>query len=214
MDAGEAAEQILEVQEGGGEGNGGDEKFRSRTALLIAFMAMLLAITSLGGGNAAEDIMNNNIHASDTWAFYQAKNLRQTSYRLAADDLEAEIQMQQNSISPEARQLVEKKIQQYRDTAARYESEPSKEEPNNPLKGEGKEQLTARAKDFEKNRDRAQAQDPNFDFAEALFQIAIVLASVAILANSRMILKVSIVAGALATVLMLNGYFLFFTLPF
>jgi hypothetical protein len=40
-----------------------------------------------------------------------------------------------------------------------------------------------------------------------------VLASVAILADSRMIFKVSIVVGILATFLMLNGYFLFFDLP-
>lgn len=209
----EPAEQIIEAR-GAKDGQTEDEKFNSRAAIVIALMAMMLAITSLGGGNAAEDIMNHNIHASDTWAFYQAKNLRQTTYRLAADDLETELQMRGDSLPPEARQSVERRIQQYRDTAARYESEPSKEEPNNPLKGEGKEQLTARAKDFEKQRDRAQAQDPNFDFAEALFQIAIVLASVAILANSRMILKVSIVVGAVATLLMVNGYLLFFELPF
>jgi hypothetical protein len=44
---------------------------------------------------------------------------------------------------------------------------------------------------------------------EAAEQIAIVLASVAILAGSRMILRVSLAAGAAATLLMLNGYFLF-----
>jgi hypothetical protein len=73
--------------------------------------------------------------------------------------------------------------------------------------------LTARAKHFEAERDRAQRQDPNFDFAEALFQIAIVLASVAILAHSRMTLVVSLISGAAAAALMLNGYFLFVALP-
>ena len=68
----EAAEQIAEARESA------DESFKNRAALSIAFMAMLLAITSLGGGNAAEDMANNNIHASDTWAFYQAKSIRQT----------------------------------------------------------------------------------------------------------------------------------------
>jgi hypothetical protein len=56
-------------------------------------------------------------------------------------------------------------------------------------------------------------QDTNFDLAEALFQIGIVLASVAILSYSPMILKLALGLGALATVLMLNGFFLFFTLP-
>jgi hypothetical protein len=209
MEASDAAEHIVEV----GEGRA-DDKFRSRVALTIAFMAMLLAITSLGGGNAAEDIMNNNIQASDTWAFYQAKSIRQTSNRLAAEQLEADLLLHQNSLSPEARQEVQRKIDKFKETADRYENEPDPKDPNNPLKGEGRKQLSARAADFEGQRDHAQRQDPNFDFAEALFQIAIVLASVAILAMSRLIFKVSLAVGALAFVLMLNGYFLFFTLPF
>ncbi len=69
--------------------------------------------------------------------------------------------------------------------------------------------MTARARDYEAKRDAAQKQDPNFDFAEALFQIAIVLASVSILANSRRLLLVAVGVGAAATLLMLNGYFLF-----
>jgi len=214
MEAGDVAEQILELKEGEGGKQAEDEKFRSRVALMIAFMAMLLAITSLGGGNAAEDIMNHNIHASDTWAFYQAKNIRQTSYRIAADTLENQLLMQDATLTPEARQKVQAKVDQFKATAARYESEPDPAAPNDPLKGEGKKELSARAQDFSAQRDRAQLQDPNFDFAEALFQIAIVLASVAILATSRLIMKVSITVGIVATVLMLNGYFLFFNLPF
>jgi hypothetical protein len=207
----EPAEQIAEARERS-DGTGAD--LNSRAAIIIAVMAMLLAITSLGGGNAAEDIMNYNIRASDTWAFYQAKNIRQTTYRLAADDLESEMEAQPASLTPEARQSIERRVQQYRETAARYEDEPDPGDPANPLRGEGKKQLTARARDFEAQRDRAQAQDPNFDFAEALFQIAIVLASVAILAASRRILWASVGVGVLAAVLMLNGYFLFFELPF
>ncbi|MCA1629122.1 MAG: DUF4337 domain-containing protein [Acidobacteria bacterium] len=210
MEASDAADHIAEV----GEAGAANERFRSRVALLIAFMAMLLAITSLGGGNVAEDMFNNNIQASDTWSFYQAKNIRQTGYRLAADELESELAMHGDSLKPEVRQGIEEKIKTYRETAARYESEPDKNEPDNPLKGEGKKELSARAQDFAAQRERAQRQDPNFDFAEALFQIAIVLASVAILANSRAVVTGAVAAGAVASVLMLNGFFLFVKLPF
>ena len=199
MDASEAAEQIADA------GERADEKFKGRAALSIAFMAMLLAITSLGGGNAAEDMANNNIHASDTWAFYQAKSIRQTSLRTAADSFEAELRANPD-MPADARDFIQKKIDDYRSTADRYEDEPDREDPGDPLKGEGRKQLTARAKDFEAQRETAQKQDPNFDFAEALFQIAIVLASVAILAGSRLVLRLSLLMGAAATLLMLNGY--------
>src|SRR4028119_1498066 len=118
MEAGDVAEQIMEVKEGGG-GHVEEEKFRSHVALMIAFMAMLLAITSLGGGNAAEDIMNHNIHASDTWAFYQAKNIRQTSYRIAAETLEGELQLHNATLTPETRDSLQHKIEQFKQTAAR-----------------------------------------------------------------------------------------------
>jgi hypothetical protein len=205
MEANDAAEQILELNEEGGGEKSAEDKFRSRTALVIAFMAMLLAVTSLGGGNAAEDIMNYNIQASDTWAFYQAKSIRQTSIQLAADALDLQLQSS-ISLAPEARANIQKKLDDYRMTIARYESEPDK--------GEGKKELAQKAKSFEEQRNRAMLQDPNFDFAEALFQIAIVLASVAILASSRILQRISLVVGLLATILMINGYFLFFPLPF
>lgn len=201
MEASDAAEQIVETKE-----NGAD-KFKSRAAMVIGFMAMLLAITSLGGGNVLEDMIAHNIHASDTWAFYQAKTIRQTSLRVAADALEAELKINPN-MATDARQVLEAKINEYRKTAERYDDEPDKSDPTNPLKGEGRKQLTARARDFEAQREIAQKKDPNFDFAEALFQIAIVLASVAILATSRRILVFALVAGLAATLLMLNGYFL------
>ena len=198
----EAAEQIAEARASA------DESFKNRAALIIAFMAMLLAITSLGGGNAAEDVANHNIHASDTWAFYQAKSIRQTTMRVSADELEAQLRASPG-MPQEARDFIQSKVDEYRRTADRYESEPDKDDPDNPLKGEGRKQLTARAKDYEARRETAQLQDPNFDFAEALFQIAIVLASVSILAHSRKLLVVAVLVGVLATFLTLNGYFLF-----
>ena len=73
--------------------------------------------------------------------------------------------------------------------------------------------LLAKAKEWEVLRDHAEAQDPNFQFAAALFQIAIVLGSVAIVAASRALLGLSAVLAAIATTLTVNGYFLLVHLP-
>ncbi|MCC2668176.1 MAG: hypothetical protein K0Q72_647 [Armatimonadetes bacterium] len=205
MEAADAAEQIREQL--GGEHTEA-ERFRARAALLIAVLAMLLAVTSLGGGNVTEDMLTANIQTSDAWAFYQAKNVRQTVNELAADQLELEL-LRTPEMPAKARQGYEARIREYRGRVARYESEPDPEAPDDPTRGDGKKQLSARAKTLEQQRERAQKQDPNFDFAEALFQIAIVLGSVAILATSRPVLALSLAMGAVATVLMLNGYFLF-----
>lgn len=181
-----------------------DADFRKLTGIYLGIIAMLLAITSLGGANAIKVMLNANIEASDIFGFYQAKYARQTSYRLAADVLEA--QLAANPATPEAAKAkIEDHIKSWRATADRYESDPNKVE--------GKEQLLAAAKAWQTKRDRAAERDPNFDYAEALFQIAIVLGSVSIVAVSRPLVRLSGALAIAATLLMINGYFLLVRLP-
>jgi hypothetical protein len=191
----------------------GKSSFQRWTALLIAVIAVLLAINSLGGNNAAEDALNANILASDSWAFFQAKNVRQTVYRVAVDELTMRLESEGAAMTPEARQALQARIDAYQATVARYESEPDRDDPDDFLKGEGKRELSQRARYYEALRDEALARDNSFDIAEALFQIAIVLASVAILATSRPARALAILFALIAVGLMANGYLLLVELP-
>lgn len=211
MEATDAAELISEIREQRAE-HEADDKFRDRAALLIALLAMLLAVGSLGGGNVAEDMIHNNIKASDTWAFFQAKNVRQTQYRLAADEME--VQLADPGLAPEVRAALQQKVDAYRATVTRYDDEPDPAAPGDSLRGEGKKQLSAQARSYEQLRERAGAQDSNFDYSEVAFQLAIVLGSVAILALSRKVLYISIGLGVIGALLMINGFLLMFPLPF
>ena len=210
MDAADAAELIQELQEDRAEAEA-SEKFRNRAALLISILAMLLAIGSLGGGNATDDMVHGNIKASDTWAFYQAKNVRQTQYRLAADRLQLELA--DPGLTPEARAAAQQQLARYQETIKRYDDEPDPRAPQDSLRGEGKKQLSAQARSYERVRERAEAQDGNFDYSEVFLQLAIVLGSVAILATSRAVLTFSMVLGAIGTLLLINGFALLFPLP-
>jgi hypothetical protein len=161
-------------------------------AAYIAAVAVLLALAILGGSNATEDKANENIHASDTWAFYQAKTVRQAQLRLAVDALDLELQAHPDLPAP---------VQNaYRATIDRYESEPET--------GEGKTELLAQAKEHEAVRDRADRQGSWFDGAEAALQLAIVLASVTAIINGLALLLVSGVLAAAGAVATANGYFL------
>jgi Domain of unknown function (DUF4337) len=182
-----------------------DASFRKYTGIYLGIVAMLLAITALGGSNATKTMTNANIQASDIYGYYQAKDIRQAVYRLTAEQLEAEL-LAQPGMPDAAHSKIEDAIKRYRDRAERYESDPST--------GAGKQELLAKAKEWEARRDQAAERDPNFDFAEALFQIAIVLGSVSIVAASRSLVKLSGVLAIAGTLLMLNGYFLLVPLPF
>jgi uncharacterized protein DUF4337 len=181
-----------------------DASFRKFTGIYLGIVAMLLAITTLGGSNATKTMLNANIQASDTYAYYQSKDIRQTDYRLAADQLTARLAADP-AMPPAAKAQIADMIERWRAKAARYESDP--------IGGRGKKELLATAKTWETRRERAARQDPNFDFSEALFQIAIVLGSVAIVAASRPLRRLSAVLAFLAFLLMLNGYFLLLQLP-
>lgn len=212
MDATDAAELISEIREERAE-HEADDKFRDRAALLIAFLAMLLAIGSLGGGNVAEDMIHNNIKASDTWAFFQAKNVRQTQYRIAMDQMEAQLAADAG-LPPQVRADMQAAVEKYRAAIARYDDEPDPAAPGDSLRGEGKKQLSAQARSYEALRERAGAQDGNFDYSEVALQLAIVLGSVAILAVSRKVLMISMGLGVIGLLLMINGFLLMVPLPF
>ena len=210
MEAADAAELIGDVSEGEAA-HEAVNRFRSRAALLIAVIAAVLAVSGLGGGNATDAMIINTIRASDTWAFFQAKNVRQTAYEVAVDQLEQELASER---APAERAAIERRLAGYRAQIARYDSEPDPDAPNDPTAGEGKRQLSARARSYEAARDVAMARDDNFDWAEMLLQIALVLGSVAILAINRRILILSAVLGALGALLSLNGFLLLVALPF
>lgn len=210
MDSTDAADLIAELHEDRVE-HATDERFRSRAALLIAFLAAILAIGGLGGGNATDDLIGYNIRATDAWSFFQAKNARQTIYEVAIDEVEA--QMADPTTPAAARAALGERLAAYRARIERYESEPDAEAPNDPLRGEGKRQLMARAQSYEAARDTAAAQDNNFDLAEVALQLALVLGSVAILALNRMILILSVTLGVIGSLLTLNGFLLLVPLP-
>ncbi|HYC15204.1 MAG TPA: DUF4337 family protein, partial [Stellaceae bacterium] len=82
MEAHEAHELGDKIAESAEEHHSG-ERFRRGAAVALGVIAMLLAIASLFGEAAMKETINFNILVSDTYAFYQAKNERQTATRLA-----------------------------------------------------------------------------------------------------------------------------------
>jgi hypothetical protein len=77
-----------------------------------------------------------------------------------------------------------------------------------------KKEIEPKARALETERDRNQTKDPYFDYAEVLLQIAIVCASVSILAASRPMFWFSSVLAVLGALSALNGFLLVVRLPF
>src|ERR1700761_1620305 len=139
-------------------------------ALLIAIIALCLAFSETLGKGAQTETIAKNVEASNLWAFFQAKSIRRTTVQTAAEQAKLGLGP---AVDDATKAAVQKQIDDWQKTAARYRSEPET--------GEGTEQLAERAKHAEEERDLAAAKYHHFELASGAFQIGIVLASATII---------------------------------
>src|SRR3974390_2812530 len=146
------------------------EKSRA-VALIIAILALLLALAEAGAKNAQHLSTEKNIESSDLFNFYQAKRIRSTVVETAAEMLEA----QKTALTdPKAQEAFEKQIGEFKATVARFEKDPKNPE-------DSMDAIQDRAKEAAERRELANRRLGHYELGSGLTQIAIVLASAAII---------------------------------
>ena len=161
-----------------------EAEIKDKAGWVITVLAALLAINTLFGGSNSSKILNNTIDANNTWAFYQAKSIKQTLAEMALDDA--------------VRAKDTKKAETLRVKIDRYDNEPR----------EGKRDLMARARSLEAERAVAKNRSPWYTYAGSLLQIAIVLLTASILAVNRRMYHASIVVGAVGAIFLSQAVWL------
>lgn len=156
---------------------------RAKASMVINVFAFFLAVNTWYSGHLNTVMLNNTIVASDLWNFYQAKGIKQTQYEIAA--------------AHEADPVLKKK---YETTAGRYESDP--------VSGEGKRELMAKARTLEAERDLAKRRAPWIGYANTAYQLSIVLVSASILSLNIMMFWGSFVVAAVGLLLSAQGLLL------
>jgi hypothetical protein len=157
-----------------------------KIALLIAVIALFLALSETLGKGAQTEALSKNVEASNLWAFFQAKSIRRTVVQAVSDEARLSLALLGDDA---AKAALQKQIEDWQKTAARYRSEPET--------GEGTEQLAERAKHAEEERDVAMARYHHYEIASAAFQIGIVLASATIITG---MIALAWISGLLALV--------------
>ena len=173
-------EQLEHAEHAEHAGHGGNKKI----ALLISVLALFLAFSETLGKSAQTAAIADNIKASDTWNFFQAKTIRQTVLRTSADSFLTQAASVTND---EAKAAMTKQAETWRATAARYESDPKEKH--------GRKELRALAEKYEHDRDTSLARYHHYEFASAAFQIGIVLASAEVITGMVMLGWISGVLG-------------------
>ena len=75
---------------GGGHGAKPADNQNKKIALLIAVIALFLAFSETLGKSAQTAALSYNVEASNLWAFYQAKTIRQTTLQASTELLKFE----------------------------------------------------------------------------------------------------------------------------
>lgn len=152
------------------------DKVVAGTMAIIA--AILAAVSVLGQHYTTEKVLNQQL-ASDQWAYYQAKDIRRYVAQVTGDDL---VEMK----APPA------VIQKYAQDSKKYKSQ--------------SDSIQEKARDFEKERDKAGAQADRFHFGEVFLEVAIVFSSLAILVKRKPLFAAGVVSALVGIVISITAY--------
>jgi len=194
----EIHETIEKAQEGEHEPG-----FNRRIALVIAILALFLSFSETLGKSAQTEAISANVESSNLWAFFQAKTVRMTVVRTAAEEMKI---VAASASDPAVKTAMDQQIDAWQKTAARYDSEPETHE--------GRKELTERAKEAEEGRDLAMARYHHYELSSAAFQIGIVLASAAVITGMVALAWFAGALGVVGVVLLALGLFAPHAVPF
>ena len=189
----EASESAIEAK----------EKDRA-VALIIAILALLLALSEAGAKKAQHISTEKNIEASDLYNFYQAKRVRSTVVQTASETLEAQ---KTALVDAKAQDAFERQISDFKTIVARFEKDVKNPE-------DSLDSIQERAKAASEARELANRKLEHYEFGSGLTQIAIVLASAAIITGISALVWLSVGLGVIGALLVVLGFVAPTMLPF
>lgn len=158
------------------------------TTVILAVCATL-ATFKVGGYSTRSVLVQNQ--ASDQWAYFQAKSIKQSLAEMEQGELQRELARGDQRIAAET----QAGIQAVKARIAKYDQE--------------KARIQEDAKKFEKQRDDAQRHGRPFGLAVIFLQIAILLSSIAALLKQKPVWLIGVAVGVCGLVQFANGFLLF-----
>ena len=159
-------------------------------AILVAVFATFMALCNIKDGNIVQAMSQDQSKAVDQWSYYQAKGMKQN----LAESVLAQLQIRkaEPGLAPQTTALLDKEVAVYTASAQKYARE--------------KEEIKIAAEGAEKDYDRLNVHDDQFDMSEALLSIAIALLGVSALTRSRWLVGFAVLVAGFGIVLGLAGF--------
>lgn len=171
------------------------EPWLNYLALATVILAVCATLSTFKGGGFSTRSVLNQAHASDQWAFYQAKSIKGYLYELQKEKLELDLKLLGSKATPSLIAEYQKKIDGYAKNIKRYNDE--------------KAQIEKDARKFEAVKVDATVHAQTFGMAVIFLQIAILLSSIAALMKKKPVWILGLMTGAVGVFFFINGFFLF-----
>jgi DNA repair ATPase RecN len=165
-------------------------RLHSIIAILVALAATLMALDNIKDGNVTQAMAQAQTHAVDAWSYYQAKSTKQNLSEATLDELQ--VIRATTQAAPPALAELDKRIAAYQAQVVRYEKE--------------KAEVKAQAEGYQRDYDRLNLHDDQFDLSDAAFSVAIALLGVTALTRKRWLLGLAGVFLAVGVVFALAGF--------
>ena len=166
-------------------------RLNSAVATMVAVSATFMAICNIKDSNVVQAMTQAQAQTIDTWAYYQAKSTKQHVAEVALDQLTIQRETLRDA-SAEVRALLERKAAEYKANIERY--------------GREEEEIKARAEVLQREYDRLNVRDDQFDMAEATLSLAVALFGITALTQKRWLLGVAAAFMGVGFVLGLAGF--------
>lgn len=150
------------------------DPFDKIVAGTTAIIAALLAIVSVAGQHFNTEELLLQGKASDTWAYYQAKDIRRFTAEATRDMV--------SELKPAAAST-----QTYAQAARKYRSDAEK--------------IQEQARDYERERDLSGSKANRFHFGEIFLEVGIVFSSLSILTKTRFLFFAGAISAAAGIVI-------------
>jgi uncharacterized protein YsxB (DUF464 family) len=164
-------------------------------ALTTVVFAVCATLSTLKGGGFSTLSVMSQSQASDQWAYYQAKSIKEYVYELQKEKFEMDLKAMKAGTSRSLAAEYEKRIESYSQKIKKYEDE--------------KAEIMKKAEALEAKRADAQRHSGAFGMAAMFLQIAILLSSIAALMKQKYFWYLGMASGAFGLVYFFNGFFLF-----
>jgi hypothetical protein len=165
-------------------------RLHSHIAILVAGAATFMALCNVKDGNIVQAMAQDQAKAVDAWAYYQAKGMKLNLAESMMDQLT--LQRTLAPVAGEVRAILDQKIASYAEQVKKYERE--------------KEEIKATAEGFEKEYDRLNLHDDQFDMAEALISISLALFGITALTRKKTVFWLAGVFSGIGALLGLAGF--------